>query len=150
MFADYKAQVILFYKKKRTSGALSLNLLHSTPAKLRAECVAVISERYLNKDENTLKLFFGSKSDMTAYIQAIRKFDADKFKPLDNFLKGITNDTDDKNIELLALLINFEPRPYQFNQRNTEHNTDSTTQSEYKKLADDRDTIYQLGQRFLH
>lgn len=42
---------------------------------------------------------------------AIRRFDPDKFKPLNNFLKKGTN-TDLKNIELLAWLIDFRPRPY--------------------------------------
>ncbi len=115
MFADYKAQVVSAYKQKRDANKFSLNLLRPTPAKLRAECLAAVNERYLKKDENTLRMFFGQRKDITAYMQTIRKFDADKFKPLDNFLKGITNDTDDKNIELLAFLINFEPRPYQFN-----------------------------------
>jgi hypothetical protein len=114
MFADYKLQVVQAYQEMKKENQLSLNLMGSTPARLRAECMAVLNARYERKDEPTLRLFFGQKEDPNAYMQTIRFFEADKFKPLDNFLKGITNDTDNKNIELLAWLIGFEPRPYRF------------------------------------
>lgn len=114
MFADYKLLVVQTYQKMKKGNQLSLNLMGSTPARLRAECIAVLNARYERKDEPTLKLFFGQKEDPNAYMQTIRHFEADKFKPLDNFLKGITSDTDSKNIELLAWLIGFEPRPYRF------------------------------------
>jgi hypothetical protein len=45
---------------------------------------------------------------------SIRKFDTDKFKPLGNFIKRNTADTEDKNVELLAWLIGYEPRPYEY------------------------------------
>ncbi|WP_345954030.1 hypothetical protein [Mucilaginibacter sp. PAMB04168] len=114
MFADYKLQVVQAYQEMKKGNQLSLNLMGSTPARLRAECMAVLNARYERKDEPTLRLFFGQKEDPNAYMQTIRHFEADKFKPLDNFLKGITSDTDHKNIELLAWLIGFEPRPYRF------------------------------------
>ncbi|MBO9684850.1 MAG: hypothetical protein J7502_19630, partial [Flavisolibacter sp.] len=41
----------------------------------------------------------------------IRHFDLDKFKPLSNYLKKGLN-TRDKNVELLAWLIEFEYRPF--------------------------------------
>lgn len=41
----------------------------------------------------------------------IRRFDPDKFKPLVNFLKKNLN-TNEKNVELLAWLIDFPARPY--------------------------------------
>jgi hypothetical protein len=114
MFPDYQAQVLLSYQKKREAGELSLNLLLPTPAKLREECLATLRDRYVKKDEKTLKMFFEPKSNEVDYMQLIRKSDADKFRPLVNFLKGKTDGPEDKNIELLAWLIDYEPRPYQF------------------------------------
>ena len=114
MFDDYKEKVILAYQKKREASAISINLLRPTPGKLRDECLSVYGERCLQKDEKTFRLFFGSKDSLTDYGQSIRKFEIDKFKPLINFLNGKTNVTEEKNIELLAWLINFEPRPYQY------------------------------------
>lgn len=114
MFTDYQSQVLLTYHKRKADHQLSPNLLHSTPAKLRAECVAVFNERYRQKDEEILKIFFGSQENEAAYMRTIRKFEADKFKPLDNYLKGNTAETDEKNIELLAWLIDFNARPYRW------------------------------------
>ncbi|MFD0749187.1 hypothetical protein ACFQZS_03475 [Mucilaginibacter calamicampi] len=114
MFPDYQAQVLLTYHKKREANELSLILLHPTPGKLRDECLAVLHDRFLKKDEKTLKAFFGPKSSEVDYMQLIRKFDADKFRPLVSYLKGKTDSTEDKNVELLAWLIDYEPRPYQF------------------------------------
>lgn len=112
MFDDYKEVVLLDYKKKRKANAISPNLSLPTPAKLKAECLIVYKERKLSKDENILRSFFGSKDNATDYSQRILKFDIDKFRPLINFLKGRTNETEQKNIQLLAWLIDFEPRPY--------------------------------------
>lgn len=47
------------------------------------------------------------------YIEAIKNHHINKFKPLVNYLKGQVLNTDQKNTELLAWLINFEPRPFQ-------------------------------------
>lgn len=112
MFDDYQSLVLHDYREKKASGRLPLNLLHPTPAKFKSECIAVCEERYLKKDEKLLIAFFRRRDDAAAYRQAIKQFDTEKFKPLCNFLRGTTNSTDEKNIELLAWLINFEPRPY--------------------------------------
>ncbi|KAA8484050.1 hypothetical protein BDE36_3573 [Arcticibacter tournemirensis] len=56
--------------------------------------------------------FFERKVDADGYERVIRQFDTERFKPLCNFLKRRTNNTDEINIELLAWLIDFQPRPY--------------------------------------
>jgi hypothetical protein len=115
MFADYQSQVLLTYHEKKAAGALSQNLINSTPARLRDECVAVFHQRYdHHEDEKTLSIFFSYQENEGAYLRAIQRFDTDKFKPLDRFLKGLIADTHPKNIELLAWLIDFGPRPYRW------------------------------------
>lgn len=113
MFADYQSQVILAYQTKRDAGKLSPYLMLPTPAKLKDECLAVCQERYLKKDEQFLRSFFEPREDKTAYMQVIRSADIDKFRPLCNFLRNSTTATSDRNVELLAWLIGFEPRPFQ-------------------------------------
>ncbi|WP_462268128.1 hypothetical protein [Mucilaginibacter sp.] len=113
MFADYQAQVLEEYRKRLVMGQLSLRLTVPTAAKLKAECLAVCEEKYQKKDEQLLRLFFGVREGQAGYLQAIKICEADKFKPLINFLRKATAATDEKNIELLAWLIGFEPRPYQ-------------------------------------
>lgn len=114
MFADYQAQVLLDYQKKKAAHTLSANLTRPTPARIKAECQAVGHERYLQKDEKVLRLFVKPQEDRAAYRQAVRLADTDMFKPLSNFLKDNNIKTTDKNVELLAWLIDFEPRPYPF------------------------------------
>ncbi|MCW3463456.1 hypothetical protein [Chitinophaga nivalis] len=117
MYPDYQSLVLRDYEKKKAANTLSSHLLQPTPAKLKAACIAVCAERYKTKDEKVLMEFFGKKDSLDAYVQAIRRHDTDKFKPLVNYLRGQAGDTAKTNIELLAWLINFEPRPYEFGKR---------------------------------
>ena len=112
-FADYQLLVLQEYKRKRATGDLSRCMIRVTPAKFKAECEAVCSQRYDRKDEKTLEEFFGPGGDKMAWLKAIKQLDPNKFKPLANFLKGKTRWPDEKNIELLAWLIDFKPRPHE-------------------------------------
>ncbi|MEO3407389.1 hypothetical protein AAFN85_25950 [Mucilaginibacter sp. CAU 1740] len=116
MFKDYRTWAHNHYKQKSINEPLfSPNLKRSSPGRIRKECEFVYKERYDKKDEQTLRNFFGALKEGESYGEVIRKFDVDKFRPLDNFLKGAIEETEDKNIELLAWLLNLQPRPYQEN-----------------------------------
>lgn len=114
MFSDYKVQVLDCYKKMREQGRLPLHLINPTAAKLKKECILIFQSRSTKGDIAILRQFFGHREEDLGYLKAIKTIDTDKFKPLVNFLKEQTQDTEDKNIELLAWLIDFNPRPYQF------------------------------------
>lgn len=96
---------------------MSINLVNPTPAKLRQECI-VVFRGMLTEDEPDpidlmlLRTFFERPGGEDIRLSTIRTFDIDKFKPLCNFLKGRTRNTSDKNLELLAWLIDFSLRPY--------------------------------------
>lgn len=111
---DYIKLVIEAYNKKRANNELSLLLAQSTPAKIRKACLHVYKERYDKKDEEVLKAFFGPAEPGRQFLLLIQEFETDKFRPLDNYLKGSTEKTDDTNLELLAWLIDFKHRPYSF------------------------------------
>jgi hypothetical protein len=112
MFEEYQSEVLLTYGQQRTAGALALNLAHPTPAKLKKECTLVFDRRYVRKDEKALSSFFGQQPDSEGYRLSIKKCEVDTFRPLNYFLKGEIIKTNEKNIELLAWLIDFQPRPY--------------------------------------
>jgi hypothetical protein len=118
---DYIKLVVGAYNKKKANNDLSLLLAQSTPAKIRQACLHVYKEQYdkkeqqvLRKDEQVLRDFFGPAEPGRGFLQLIREFETDRFRPLDNYLKGNTEKTDDTNLELLAWLINFQHRPYSF------------------------------------
>ena len=112
MFEDYRKVVFAAYVQQRDEGSLSSNLQSLTPAKFKAECRIVYQERPLKMDEKMLRVFFGPKDDAADYSQKIEHVDIDRFRPLINFLKGSITVTDNKNIELLAWLIDFKPRTF--------------------------------------
>lgn len=112
LYIDYRSKVLLKYKTARQAKNLPPFLMQPTPANLRSECVHVCQERFDNKDQEILRTFFGPQDNQRAYIRAIGEFDVNKFRPLLNFITERTVDTELKNIELLAWLVDFKPRPF--------------------------------------
>jgi len=110
-FEDYKREVLLAYQKKKENSSLSLDLLNHTPASLKRECINVFPSRYCEKDKETFKSLFGSADSAQEYYQKIRATDPDIFRPLNNFLKGRILKTHERNVYLLAWLIDFEHEP---------------------------------------
>ncbi len=86
-----------------------------SPAELRDECERICSERFEKRDEAVLRDFFGKASDQKTCLQAIRGFKVTKFKSLITYLnkKGLSK-TSPKNVQLLAWLIDYPERPYDY------------------------------------
>lgn len=112
MYLDYWSAVLKDYQEKKKNNTISQRLMHPSPANIRDECIAVCVERYERRDDKTLRTFFGQQEDKADYIQAIEGYPIGKFKAVQNFLKGEIGDPDLKNVELVAWLIDFEPRPF--------------------------------------
>jgi hypothetical protein len=117
MFEDYKKLILSAYRKKVEQQLLPISLVLPSPAKLRDECWKVCENRFQPKDLNTLRDFFGGVNGKEDCLRVIKRFELDKFKPLINYLKGETDDPNEKNIELLAWLIDFQPRPYELGRK---------------------------------
>ncbi|HMR81969.1 MAG TPA: hypothetical protein PKE30_02520 [Niabella sp.] len=113
MFDVYQELVLRFYLRKQQENDLSLNLVNPTPAKIKKQCEAVCSKKFSRKDGRVLEAFFGEGNDQAVILKAIRRCDADRFKPLIKFLRKETAATSENNIELLAWLIDFNPRPFE-------------------------------------
>ena len=111
-FQDYQRAVTEAYKKKETEGSLPTNLARPTDASLRNECIDEFPSRYSDKDSETFKLLFGKAGNADEYYQKLKLSEPGIFKPLKNFLKGEIKKTQEKNIHLLAWMIDFEPRPF--------------------------------------
>jgi len=107
-FEDYKGEVLLAYQKKKEERSLSHDLLNHTPASLKRECINVFPSRYCEKDKETFKSLFGLADSKEEYYQKIRAADPDIFRPLNYFLRGRILKTHERNIYLLAWLIDFE------------------------------------------
>lgn len=115
LYVDYARNVFRDYEKKKAAKLISSRLTHPTTANLREECKALCNERLTTRDQGILKTFFGQiGGDVTACVQTIENYDPDKFKPLVKFLKKEIKDTNVKNVDLLAWLIDYKDRPYGF------------------------------------
>lgn len=111
-FNDYNKLVLDYYKHQVIMNKqFSLNLLYPTTAKLKKECELVYKDRYNKKDERTLYSFFGPYKDAGKCLGLIENCKTDTFKTLWKYVKGKTSEPDIKVIELLAWLIDFQPRP---------------------------------------
>ncbi|SEB20743.1 hypothetical protein [Pedobacter hartonius] len=111
-FDKYKEAVAIAHTKKRTEGRLPANLRDHTAANLKKECIVAFMDRFNLKDTETFTALFGKSENKEEYFARLRLSDPDIFRPLNNYLKGNTDDTRNQNIELLAWLIDFEPRPF--------------------------------------
>src|SRR5690606_6119169 len=74
-------------------------------------------ERYLQglspEDESVFIYFFNRERSVKDLASLIESFDLDKLRPLRNFISGDTQKRPDESIvKLLAVLIDFKPRPY--------------------------------------
>lgn len=113
MTEKYKDEVRFHYQQMRASAKLSYNLLYPTPAKLREECLLKFKDGCKAFDLKTLRSFVRLATTDMLQETDIQRLEPDRFKPILNCIKKGTN-TAEHNIELLAWLTNFQPRPYQF------------------------------------
>lgn len=106
---SYQREVFEKYLKEK-GGEMFGYLASPTRRQIREACIYLIDKRKAKYDEQTLDRFFRFSGDGNE-LSEIQKFDADKFRPIVNFLKGKVNRTSPENIELISWLIDFRPRP---------------------------------------
>lgn len=111
MIEQYRVELKEAYLKKKDSGELSLNLINPTPANIRNECVVLLKSGCSEADLRVFKSFFEHPLNADFPISKIWNFNIGKLKALSNFLK-LDIKTNDRNLALLAVLIDFNPRPF--------------------------------------
>jgi hypothetical protein len=128
LFIDYTNLVVKAYEEKRDANQLSQLLMHPTNANIRQECLNVYTERIKRGEEevNTLRAFFGVPPVGKNFSYVIERYNADKFRPLQNLIKREIKNPAVITVELLAWLIDFTPRPLGNAQRKLS-NTNETT-----------------------
>jgi hypothetical protein len=100
------------YLKDIKSGAARSELYALTPANIRRLCLSLLDEGLSSSDESRLGKFF-EENDLRNLRSVVKKVDLGKLKPIRNYLRG---DSErlllDDAVELLAVLVDFQPRPY--------------------------------------
>ncbi|MGN7820523.1 hypothetical protein ACTJJB_10335 [Chitinophaga sp. 22536] len=113
LFVDYQQLVRQAYERKRANNTLPLGLIHLTPGNLKEECVKKCTQQVNKRDEKIIRDFCGDLNESKSCHLLMQKCDTDKFRPLVNFLKGKSEKPVEKNVELLAWLIDFSGRPWE-------------------------------------
>jgi hypothetical protein len=103
-------------------------LLEPSPASLRDFCLLLLERGLIKKDQEIFYNFFKPNSNQDLK-KVVENFDVDKLKTICNFLKGISKNTSFVNLNFIAVLVDFEPRP--FSKFLSEDKTDSNFEKEF-------------------
>lgn len=96
--------------KEACYGEFSSYLLDPKLTSLRTICEIIVDRELSKADENTFRLFFNvAKEDDLK--KSIQKFDIDRLKPIQFFIKRENYNAGIEYLEILAIMIDFKPRP---------------------------------------
>lgn len=105
----YKKAIKAKFEEEK-NGIYSSFFISPSRAKLRQLCEEKLKNSINSEDLNSFKFLFGFEFDASNKnkLQA----NTDKFRPIETFLKGETDLTDLNAINLAAMLVDFQPRPF--------------------------------------
>jgi len=109
-FKDYKQAIKEQYvlaKEHDVSGILA----NPSPAQMRNLCEIVCDRGISKRDDEIFRLFFEPRQE-ESLKKAIHRCNIDRFKTIISFLKGLKDSEDKIRIEIAAILVGFENRPY--------------------------------------
>jgi hypothetical protein len=109
-FDDYILAVRSKYEVEKNK-VYSDFLLKPSPAQIRELCLLIHDKGLSNKDKEVFELFFKAKPDSTLR-KAIENIDVEKLKKICNFLNGKTQSTSPNSLNLIAILVDFDLRPF--------------------------------------
>ena len=107
---DYAMAVKAKYEEVKT-GQFSSFLLNPSPAELKILCLLLFDNGISKQDQEIVNIFF-DLNDESSKRKQMEWFNVDKLKPIGNFLKGKTETTRVVNLDLIAFLVDFHPRPF--------------------------------------
>lgn len=108
-FEEYKKAVKLRYEEEK-NGNYSSFILQPSRANLRKLCVERLKENPSTDDLNSFKIFLGF--EFKPENRNRLKDETDRFRTIENFLKGSSDSNDVEVINLAAILVDFTPRPF--------------------------------------
>ncbi|GEM_PF-380273 len=133
-YSDYKKALKAKYEQEKT-GVNTSFLLQLTPARLRDLTLYVFRETTNPDDLKTFQLFMGFPFD-AGNIQKIKnKIDA--FRPLISFLKNQSDLANPGSVEMLAVLLDFTPRPFHKFRKKTVINENTFTDIDTEEKKND-------------
>ncbi len=113
MFELFKEAVRSAYLTKKDNRELPYDELEKpSPGDLRNLFLLLMAKGLPKEDRETFVRFFKYNGEYAELDTHIRRYDLDKFRPLRNYILGNTNKPSEEVVKMLAILIDFQPRPY--------------------------------------
>lgn len=109
-FEEYKNAIKTKYQTFKLEEPTGI-LLNLSPAQLRNLCLILFDKSLSINDENTFRVFLNTKEGEDLR-RAIERFEIAKFRPIISFLTGEKESDNPARIELAAILVDLEKRPY--------------------------------------
>ncbi|KIA92710.1 hypothetical protein OA93_22820 [Flavobacterium sp. KMS] len=109
-FEEYKNAIKAKYQTYKLEEPTGI-LLNLSPAQLRNLCLITFDKSLSVNDEKTFRVFLNTKEGEDLR-RAIERFEIAKFRPIISFLTGEKESDNSARIELAAILVDFEKRPY--------------------------------------
>jgi hypothetical protein len=105
----YKKAIKVKFEEEKTKEYSSFLLVPSR-AKLRQLCIERLKDNQSSDDLKSFGIFFGFEFEFGSKNRL--QSATDKFRPIETFLKGETDLMDIEGINIAALLVDFQPRPF--------------------------------------
>ncbi|MBL1411020.1 hypothetical protein [Sphingobacterium faecale] len=113
MFEIFKEAVRAAYLMKKNDRSLPYDELEKpSPGDLRNLFLLLMAGGLSPEDQDTFVHFFKYRGEYAELDTHIRRYDLDKFRPLRNYILGYTSNPSEDIVKMLAILIDFQPRPY--------------------------------------
>ncbi|WP_409415705.1 hypothetical protein [Flavobacterium sp. PS2] len=109
-FEEYKNAIKAKYQTYKLEEPTGI-LLNLSPAQLRNLCLIIFDKSLSVNDENTFRVFLNTKEGEDLR-RAIERFEIARFRPVISFLTGEKESDNPARIELAAILVDLETRPY--------------------------------------
>lgn len=108
---NYGRDIFKYFKFKRDCHELSYNMISSTSARIRNECLDILP-RCTKDDVKVLRNYLRCKDDVNLH-ELLTTMASDRFRPLNYYIKSDGQQSRSlDNIELLAVIIDFGMRPF--------------------------------------
>jgi hypothetical protein len=109
-FEGFVAAVKQQYEVSK-NGRYSGFLLNPSPAQLRNLCLLLLENNLSKSDEEIYRVFF-QVPEAAALRKAVENFDIERFKALGNFLRGKSERPNAVSLNLIAVWVDYQPRPF--------------------------------------
>ncbi|SKC08184.1 hypothetical protein SAMN05660841_04104 [Sphingobacterium nematocida] len=111
-FNLFRNEVLSLYHEKRKRNELPSKLCEPSPANLRDYSLVVLRSNLSDDDKRIMEEFYNDAKAYESLEMAIRKVDIGKLKSLQNFITERTKNPDELLVKLLAVLVDYQPRPF--------------------------------------